>query len=55
MFDINKATDLELAEAQGSLYNQLMQIQGNLLAINQEIKARKPKTDISQPAEQPTE
>lgn len=38
---INEFTDLELAQAQGNLYQQLMQIQGNLIAINEEIKRRK--------------
>lgn len=50
-FNINSCTDLELAEMQGQLYNQLIQVQNNLLAINQEIKARKPKVEIPQPKE----
>lgn len=53
MFDINKATDLELAEALGQLYRQFMQIQDRLININQEIKARKPKIEI-QPKETTT-
>jgi hypothetical protein len=38
---IKDLTDLELAEAQGNLYTQFMQIQGNLIGINQEIQKRK--------------
>jgi hypothetical protein len=38
--DINKMTDLELAKIQGNLYQQFMQIQGNLIAISQEIEKR---------------
>lgn len=37
---LSKMTDLELAQAQGKLYQQLMQVQSNLIAINQEIEKR---------------
>jgi hypothetical protein len=33
-------TDLELAQAQGQLYPQLMQVQQNLIAINKELENR---------------
>jgi hypothetical protein len=45
MMDLKTATDLELAELQGNLYQQFMQIQGNLIAINNEIRLRKPKLE----------
>ena len=38
---IEDFTDLELAELQGQVYQQLIQAQGNLQAINQEIQRRK--------------
>jgi len=41
--DIKKMTDLELAEIQGQVYQQLMQAQGNLQIINAEVQRRKPK------------
>jgi hypothetical protein len=41
--DIKTLSDLELAKLQGSLYQQLMQTQGNLIAINQELEKRTPK------------
>jgi len=41
---ITEYSDLELAELQGSSYNELMRIQANLQAINQEIARRKPET-----------
>lgn len=39
--NIGDFSDLELAEISGKLYTDLMQIQGNLQAINQEIQRRK--------------
>ena len=39
-------TDLELAKLQGQLYQQFMQTQGNLIAINQEIERRIPKVEV---------
>ena len=39
-------TDLELAKAQGQLYQQFIQIQGNLIAVNQEITRREPKVEV---------
>ena len=36
-------TDIELAEIQGENYKQLMLVQQNLIAINQEIAKRKVK------------
>jgi hypothetical protein len=38
---IKDLSDLELAEASGQLYQQLMMAQQNLIAINEEIKKRK--------------
>ena len=38
-------TDIELAKLQGNLYQELMRIQGNLIAINQEIDKRTPKKE----------
>jgi hypothetical protein len=46
--DITKMTDLELAKLQGSLYQQLMQTQGNLIAINQELDKRTPKVEVKE-------
>ena len=43
--ELKDFTDLELAKLQGQLYQNLMQIQGNLLAVNQEIERRTPKED----------
>jgi hypothetical protein len=40
---IKDLSDLELAEASGQLYQQLMMVQQNLIAINEEIKKRKEK------------
>jgi len=40
---LDKYTDLELAKLQGQLYQQFMQIQGNLIAVNGEIEKRTPK------------
>ena len=38
---IEELTDLELAEASGEVYSQLLQIQQSLAIINQEIQKRK--------------
>lgn len=46
---LSEYTDIELAEIQGQSYQQLIQTQGNLVAINQEIQKRK------KPAEKPAE
>ncbi len=42
---IKEMTDLELAKALGNLYQQFMQIQQNLVAINQELEKRSPKKE----------
>jgi hypothetical protein len=42
---LDKMTDLQLAKVQGQLYQQLRQIEGNLLAVNQEIEKRTPKVE----------
>jgi hypothetical protein len=44
--DITKISDLELAKIQGQLYQDFMRVQGNLVAVNQEIEKRTPKVDI---------
>lgn len=41
--DITKSTDLELAQMQGTIYQQLMQAQQNLLILNQELEKRSKK------------
>ena len=38
--DLKTFSDLELAKMQGNMYQQLMQVQGNLIIINQEIDKR---------------
>ena len=38
--ELNKLSDLELAQVQGQQYQQMLQTQGNLFAINEEIKRR---------------
>lgn len=38
---LNEYTDLELAEISGQVYQQLMSVQQNLIAINGEIQNRK--------------
>lgn len=40
MNKLKDMTDLELAQAQGQLYPQLMQVQQNLIAINKELENR---------------
>jgi hypothetical protein len=40
--DITKMTDLELAALVAQVYQEFMRVQGNLIAINQEIAKRKP-------------
>jgi hypothetical protein len=47
---IDEFTDLELAELQGASYNELMRVQANLQAINQEILKRKP---VPEPIKEP--
>ena len=39
--DVKDFTDLELGELQGNLYQDLMRVQTNLMAISQEIQRRK--------------
>lgn len=46
-------SDLELAKIQGQLYQQLMQIQGNLLAVNQEIDKREKAIKDTNPDHHP--
>jgi hypothetical protein len=53
--DIKDFTDLELAEISGSLYQQLMQVQQNLIIINQEIARRKTLKDTENKQETPKE
>jgi len=54
--ELSKMSDLDLAKAQGQLYQQFMQIQGNLIAINGEIDKRTPKVELTQSKpEQPKE
>jgi hypothetical protein len=45
MNDLTKMTDIELATVLSGLYEQFMRIQGNLIAVNQEIskRAKKPQ------------
>ncbi len=40
MKQLNEWTDLELARMQGSMYQDLMRVQQNLIAINGEIEKR---------------
>ena len=47
--DITKMTDLELAKLQGQMYQELMRVQGNLIAINQELEKRTPKAEVISP------
>jgi hypothetical protein len=46
---LSEYTDLELAKAQGSQYQEFMKIQGNLIMINQEIEKRTPKVTVAEP------
>lgn len=39
-------TDLELGKAQGQLYQEFIRIQGNLIAVNQEITRREPTVEM---------
>ena len=39
---IEKFTDLELAKLSGQLYQQLMQVQNNLMVVSREIEKRTP-------------
>ena len=41
--ELKDFTDLELAKLLGQLYQELMRVQGNLIAVNQEIEKRTPK------------
>jgi hypothetical protein len=50
--ELSKMTDLEIAELSGQLYQQFMQTQGNLIAVNSEIKRRK---DLVKPLIVPNE
>ena len=38
---VSEFTDIELAELNGNLHQELMRVQTNLMAINQEIQRRK--------------
>ena len=44
--ELKDFTDLELAKLQGQMYQELMRVQGNLIAINQEIEKRTPKAEV---------
>ncbi len=45
--DISKLSDLELAKIQGKVYQDLIQAQGNLAAINIELEKRTPKVNVN--------
>lgn len=46
--DISKLSDLELAKAQGQLYNQFMQVKDSIIAVNVELEKRTPKVEVNQ-------
>lgn len=47
--DLKKMSDLDLAKVQGQMYQEMLRIQGNLLAINNEINSRTPQVEAATP------